>query len=103
MLPPRRRQGNHSTVNELNHNTSFLTSNPAIPASHSFSNMVPKRIVDIVDMANSVDNLSKCYKRQLELDTLTTSELMSSTQTQIFSNIEIDSILIHGKQIQWLK
>ena len=52
-------------------------------------------------MANSVDNLNKCYKRQLELDTLTTSEskpMMSPTQTQIFSNIEIDGILVHGKQ-----
>ena len=97
MLPPRRWQVNHSAVNELR-NTSSLMSNSATPASHSFSNKVSKQIVDIVDMANSVDNLSKCYKRQLELDTSTTSESMSSTQTQILSNIEIDSILLHGKQ-----
>ena len=45
MIPPRRRQGNHSALNELR-NTSSLTSNPATPASHSFSNMVPKQIVD---------------------------------------------------------
>ena len=54
--------------------------------------MVPKQVLDIVDMANSVDNLSQCYKRQLEVDTLTTSNLMSLTQ--VFSNIEIDSILV---------
>ena len=61
--------------------------------------MVPKQIVDIVDMTNSVENLRKCYKRQLELDTLTTSESKPvMSPTQIFSNIEIDSILVCGKQ-----
>ena len=86
-------------MNELNQNASSLMSNPATSASHNFSNTVPKQIVDIVDMANSVDNLSKCYKRQLELDTLTTSESKPVTSpTQIFSNIEIDGILVHGKQ-----
>ena len=53
---------------------------------------VPKQVLDIVNMANSVDNLSHCYKRQLELNTLTTS------QTQSFSNIQINSIPIKGKQ-----
>ena len=53
---------------------------------------VPKQILDIVDMANSVDNLSHCYKRQLELNTLMTS------QTQSFSNIQINGIPIKGKQ-----
>ena len=58
--------------------------------------MVPKQVLDIVDMANSVDNLSHSYKRQLELDILTTSNLTSPTQ--VFSNIEIDGILVQGKQ-----
>ena len=53
---------------------------------------VPKQVFDIVDIANSVDNLSHCYKRQLELNTLTTS------QTQSFSNIQINGIPIKGKQ-----
>ena len=96
MLPSRRRQGNHSTVNELSRNALSLTSNSTTPTSHNTSNMVQKQIVDIMDMANSVDNLSICYKRQLELDTFTTSE--STSSTQIFSNIEIDGILVRGKQ-----
>ena len=53
---------------------------------------IPKQVLDIVDMANSVDNLNHCYKRQLELNTLTTS------QTQSFSNIHINDIPIKGKQ-----
>ena len=90
-------------MNELNQQDymrgSSLTSNSITPASQNFSNMVPKQMVDIVDMANSVDNLSKCYKRQLQLDTLTTSESKPVTSpTQIFSNIEIDGVLICGKQ-----
>ena len=44
-------------------------------------------------MANSVDNLSHCYKRQLELNTLT---MMSPTQS--FSSIQINGIPIKGKQ-----
>ena len=54
--------------------------------------IVPKQVFDIVEMANSVDNLSHCYKRQLELNTLTMS------QTQSFSIIQINGILIKGKQ-----
>ena len=74
-------------------------SNSVAPASQNFSQMVPKQVVDIVDMANSVDNLSKCYKRQLELDELSTSESKPvMSPTQIFSNIEIDGILVCGKQ-----
>ena len=51
-------------------------------------------------MANSVDNISKGYRRQLELDTLSTSEKSKPTgtsPTQIFSNIEIDGVLVKGK------
>ena len=61
--------------------------------SHSNAQTVPKQVLDIVDMANSVDNLSHCYKRQLELNTLT---MMSPTQA--FSNIQINGIPIKGKQ-----
>ena len=43
-------------------------------------------------MANSVDNLSHSYKRQLELNSLTTSN------TQSFSNIQINGITVKGKQ-----
>ena len=59
-------------------------------------NTVPKQALDSVDMANSVDNLSQCYNKQLQLNTLTMSNLMSSTQ--IFSNIKVNGILVRGKQ-----
>ena len=54
---------------------------------------VPKQVFDIVDIANSVDNLNHCYKRQLELNTLTTS------QTQSFSDIQINGIPIRENKI----
>ena len=58
-----------------------------------------KQVVDIVDMANSVDNICKGYRRQLELDTLSTSQVKPvMSPTQIFSNIEIDGVLVWGKQ-----
>ena len=63
--------------------------------------MVPKQIVDIVDVANSVDNLSRMYKRQLELDTLSTvpkSMMSTPLPTQMFSNIDMDGVLVCGKQ-----
>ena len=48
---------------------------------------------DIVDVAKSVDNLSHSYKRQLELNTLT-----SQSNTQSFSNIQINGVTVKGKQ-----
>ena len=59
-----------STVNELN--ISSNASNTSPNPSSNVTQMVPKQIVGIVDLANSVDNLSRMYKRQLELDTLST-------------------------------
>ena len=60
---------------------------------------MPKQ-VDIVDMANSAHIAKKNLSRSLELDTLGTSTwpMSPSSQTQIFSNIEIDRILMCGKQ-----
>ena len=55
---------------------------------------VPKQVFDIVDVANSVDNLSHNYKRQLELNTLT----MSQSNTQSFLNIQINGVTVKGKQ-----
>ena len=74
----RRQSGERSMVSEVRN------SNPQT---------VPKQVLDIVDMANSVDNLSHCYKRQLELNTLT-----MTSPTQSFSNIQINGIPIKGKQ-----
>ena len=51
-------------------------------------NTIPKQVLDVVDMAHLVDNLSHYYRRQLELDTLT---MMSPTQ--VFSNVKIDGAL----------
>ena len=61
--------------------------------SASISQTIPKQVFDIVDVANSVDNLSHNYKRQLELNTL-----MSQSNTQSFSNIQINGITVKGKQ-----
>ena len=83
----RGRRNNCSLVSEISRNDS-LTSNS--------QKTVPKQVLDIVDMANSVGNLSQCYKKQLQLDTLTMSNLTSLTQ--IFSNIKVNSILMRGKQ-----
>ena len=80
-----------------------MMSIPVTQMLSNFTNMVSKQVVDIVDMANSVDNISKGYRRQLELDTLSTSgkmkpTVMSPLPTQIFSNIKIDGVLVQGKQ-----
>ena len=61
--------------------------------SSSSPQTIPKQVFDIVDVANSVDNLSHNYKRQLELNTLT-----SQSNTQSFSNIQINGITVKGKQ-----
>ena len=59
----------------------------------SISQTIPKQVFDIVDVANSVNNLSHNYKRQLELNTLT-----SQANTQSFSNIQINGVTVKGKQ-----
>ena len=43
-----------------------------------------------------LNNLSHCYKRQLELDTLT-----MTSPTQVFLNIQINGIPVKGKQDHW--
>ena len=72
----------HSMVNEVRNSTST-----------NVQNTTPKQVLDIVDMANSVNNLSHCYKRQLEMDTLT-----MTSPTQVFSNIQINGIPVREKQ-----
>ena len=57
------------------------------------SQTIPKQVFDIVDVANSVDNLSHSYKRQLELNTLT-----SQSSTHSFSNIQINGVTLRCKQ-----
>ena len=91
MIPPRRRQ-DKTAMNELNQQHTSLKSNPPGPTSN-VSQMVPKQVVDIVDLATSVDNLSRSYRRQLELDTLSTKPrpmITTPLPTQMFSYIEMD-------------
>ena len=89
----RNRRNNCSMVSEIRNST------PSLSLMSNNQNTVPKQVLDIVDMANSVDNLSQCYKRQLQLDTLTTSNLTSSTQ--IFSNIKVNGYLGERKAGHW--
>ena len=107
MTPENWKQGNNahsSAMNELNANQHAIgpsmMSIPAAPTPSNFSNTVPKQVVDILDMANFIDNISKSYSRQLELDTLGTSKKLKPTvtsPTQIFSNIEKNGVLLWGK------
>ena len=88
-IPKFSQKHEHISVNEL------LENGNASITSHT----IPKQIVD-VDLANSLDNLGKTYRKQLHLDTLD-AEPKSSVQsnpTQMFSNIEIEGILVNGKQ-----
>ena len=81
--------------------SSSLTSNSMTPASPKlFHNMVPKQAVDIVDMANSVDHLSRSYKKTIRIGHIKYFWVKASdvTQTYIFSNVEIDGVLVWGKQ-----
>ena len=93
LLPRRRtnqdrgRENNHSMVSEIRN--SSLMSN----VTSNNPNTVPKQVLDVVGMANLVDNLSHYYRRQLELDTLN-----MTSPTQIFSNVKIDGVLVRGKQ-----
>ena len=65
-------------------------------------NTVPKQVLDVVKLANSDMNSGKNLQHHLELDTLSTSTCQTpvpvNSPTQIFSNIEIDGVLICGKQ-----
>ena len=90
-MPKFSQKHEHTSVNELQENHG----NASI-----MSHTMPKQIVDIADLANSVDNLSKTYRKQLHLDMLD-AELKFSVQsnpTQMFSNTGIEGCLVCGKQ-----
>ena len=65
-------------------------------AVHILIHPIPyqNKIVDVIDLANSVDNLSKTYRKQLHLDTLDTEPKSTTQVTQMFSNIEVEGILV---------
>ena len=91
-----------SSVNELSQNNhdhgTSLASISDNPRQDSYTFMMPKQVVDVVDLANTGNKSIKTFRCHLELDTLSTSIHPAVAPTQIFSNIEIDGVLIHGKQ-----
>ena len=90
-------QGRQTLVNELNQNNHDSGANVTSISRNTeyghVSNTVPKQVLDVVNLANK-DNSGKNLHRQL--DTLSTTP-MKSQPTQVFSNIEIDGVLICGK------
>ena len=67
------------------------------------SKMVPKQVVDIIDVINCNQSSGKNLRRSLELDTLSTTswampQAASQPSTQIFSNIDVNVVIIRGKQ-----
>ena len=64
---------------------------------YGHTNTVPKQVLDVVNLANKGNNGTnlQCH---LELDTLGTTPMKSQQPMQVFSNIEIDGVLICGKQ-----
>ena len=101
-------QGRQTAVNELNQNNhdsgASLTSIPNNSRGDSCNITVPKQVLDVVNLANNGNSSGKNFQHHLELDTLSiltcpATPVKSQTQpTQVFSNTEIDGVLIHGKQ-----
>ena len=104
MIPSRRSQSRPGkVVNELNQNShDSLMSFSKTPEHENSMNTVPKEVIDVVNLASSGMNCGKNLQHHLELDTLSTSTHsttpVKSQSMQIFSNIEINGILVHGKQ-----
>ena len=90
-------------VNELNQNNyDSLTSFPRNSEHENSTNMVPKQVLDVVNLSNSGINSGKNPQHHLELNTLSTTTCQTpvpiKSPTQVFSNIEIDGVLTCGKQ-----
>ena len=75
------------------------------------SKTVPKQVVDIVDVINQNQSSGKNLRRSLELDTLSTTSRTvqvaecrtecktdNTSATQVFSNINMNGVIIRGKQ-----
>ena len=98
----RRRSKSHGRkqVNELKQDPT-VSANSAKSVSDNSSKTVPKQEVDIIDIINHGQSSGENLRRTLELDTLSaTSRTMpqAASQTQIFSNIDMNGVLIRGKQ-----
>ena len=88
-------------VNELKQQDPTSTSIPDKSVHDSSSKTVPKQVVDIVDVVNHNQSSGKNIRRSLELDTLSTTSKFktdSPSATQIFSNINVNGVIIRGKQ-----
>ena len=90
-------------VNELKQQGSTLTSIPDKSVHDNSSKTVPKQVVDIIDVINHSQSSGENIRRPLELDTLSTiSQSRFKTDgpsaTQIFSNINVNGVIIRGKQ-----
>ena len=100
MIPSRRSQSRQGkVVNELHQNqNNSLTSFPRTSEHENSVNTVPKQVLDVVNLANSGMNSGKNLQHHLELDTLSTlthsTTLVKSQPMQMFSNIEIDGVLV---------
>ena len=100
----RRRSKSHGRkqVNDLKQD-STVSANSAKSVSDSSSKTVPKQVVDIIDVINHGQSSGENLRRTLELDTLSTTSqkpntISQDTSTQIFSNINVNGVLIRGKQ-----
>ena len=103
-------------VNELRQDRQGSTS---MSSSGKFvsdnSKTVPKQVVDIVDVINQNQSSGKNLRRSLELDTLSTTSWTAqvsegrtecstehktdnTSATQILSNIDMNGVIIRGKQ-----
>ena len=94
--------GCKTSVNELRQGLTSM-SNSTKSVNDNSSKMVPKQVVDIIDVINQNQSSGKNLRRSLELDTLsTTSRTMpqadTSSVTQIFSKINVNGVIIRGKQ-----
>ena len=93
-------------VDELNQNNrdsgTSLTSIPNNSRGDSCNITVPKQVLDVVNLANKGNNSGNNPQHHLELNTLSTSTCQTTVPvkppTQIFSNIEMNGVLVRGKQ-----
>ena len=101
--------GHKTSVNELRQGLTSMSNstksvhNSTKSVNDNSSKMVPKQVVDIIDVINQNQSSGKNLRRSLELDTLSTTswampQADASSVTQIFSNINVNGVIIRGKQ-----
>ena len=78
-------------------------SNAGKSVSDNSSKTVPKQVVEIIDVINCGQSSGETIRRSLELDTLSATskampQMATSSATQIFSNIDMNGVIVRGKQ-----